>query len=52
LLLLWLVLFTLLTPWVGDFADICRQLLPWGGLRENGRRSASRLGCLTPDEIR
>jgi len=27
LLLLWLVLFTLLTPWVGDFADICRQLL-------------------------
>ncbi len=28
LLALWLVLFTLLTPWVGDFADICRQLLP------------------------
>jgi cytochrome c oxidase subunit 3 len=27
LLLLWLVLFTLLTPWVGDFAVICRQLL-------------------------
>lgn len=27
LLALWLVLFTLLTPWVGDFADICRQLL-------------------------
>src|SRR5215467_1853918 len=27
LLLLWLVLFTLLTPWVGDFAAICRQLL-------------------------
>jgi hypothetical protein len=25
--LLWLVLFTLLTPWVGDFAVICRQLL-------------------------
>jgi len=25
LLALWLVLFTLLTPWVGDFADICRQ---------------------------
>ena len=27
LLLLWFVLFTLLTPWVGDFAAICRQLL-------------------------
>jgi len=27
LLLLWLVLFTLLTPWIGDFAVICRQLL-------------------------
>ncbi|HZD08665.1 MAG TPA: cytochrome c oxidase subunit 3 [Candidatus Limnocylindrales bacterium] len=27
LLLLWLVLFTLLTPWVGDFVVICRQLL-------------------------
>ena len=27
LLLLWLVLFSLLTPWVGDFAVICRQLL-------------------------
>ena len=27
LLALWLVLFTLLTPWVGDFAAICRQLL-------------------------
>lgn len=27
LLALWLVLFTLLTPWVGDFAVICRQLL-------------------------
>lgn len=27
LLLLWLVLFTLLTPWVGDLAVICRQLL-------------------------
>jgi cytochrome c oxidase subunit 3 len=27
LLALWLVLFSLLTPWVGDFADICRQLL-------------------------
>ncbi len=27
LLALWLVLFTLLTPWVGDFADFCRQLL-------------------------
>ena len=27
LLLLWLVLFTLLTPWVGDFAAVCRQLL-------------------------
>jgi len=27
LLLLWLVLFTLLTPWVGEFAVICRQLL-------------------------
>ena len=27
LLALWLVLFTLLTPWVGDFADICRQVL-------------------------
>jgi len=25
--LLWLVLFTLLTPWVGDFVVICRQLL-------------------------
>jgi len=28
LLVLWLVLFTLLTPWVGDFAVLCRQLLP------------------------
>ena len=27
LLVLWFVLFTLLTPWVGDFAVICRQLL-------------------------
>ena len=27
LLVLWLVLFSLLMPWVGDFADICRQLL-------------------------
>jgi cytochrome c oxidase subunit III len=27
LLLLWLVLFTLLTPWVGQFAVICGQLL-------------------------
>jgi cytochrome c oxidase subunit 3 len=27
LLLLWFVLFTLLTPWVGEFAAICRQLL-------------------------
>jgi len=27
LLLLWLVLFSLLTPWVGEFAAICRQLL-------------------------
>lgn len=27
LLALWIVLFTLLTPWVGDFAAICRQLL-------------------------
>lgn len=27
LLALWLVLFTLLTPWVGDFAAICRGLL-------------------------
>jgi len=27
LLALWLVLFSLLTPWVGDFATICRQLL-------------------------
>jgi len=27
LLALWLVLFSLLTPWVGDFAVICRQLL-------------------------
>jgi cytochrome c oxidase subunit 3 len=27
LLALWLVLFTLLTPWVGDFAAICRQVL-------------------------
>jgi cytochrome c oxidase subunit III len=27
LLALWLVLFSLLTPWVGDFAAICRQLL-------------------------
>ena len=27
LLLLWLVLFSLLTPWVGDFAVICRGLL-------------------------
>jgi len=27
LLALWLVLFTLLTPWVGEFAAICRQLL-------------------------
>jgi cytochrome c oxidase subunit 3 len=27
LLALWIVLFTLLTPWVGDFATICRQLL-------------------------
>ena len=27
LLVLWFVLFTLLTPWVGDFAAICRQLL-------------------------
>ena len=28
LLLLWLVLFTLLTPWVGDFAAFCRSLSP------------------------
>ena len=27
LLALWLILFSLLTPWVGDFAVICRQLL-------------------------
>jgi cytochrome c oxidase subunit 3 len=27
LLLLWFVLFTLLTPWVGDFAVFCSQLL-------------------------
>jgi cytochrome c oxidase subunit 3 len=27
LLALWLVLFSLLTPWVGDFAVMCRQLL-------------------------
>ncbi len=27
LLVLWFVLFTLLTPWVGDFAAICRELL-------------------------
>ena len=27
LLLLWFVLFTLLTPWVGEFAAICRELL-------------------------
>jgi cytochrome c oxidase subunit 3 len=27
LLALWLVLFSLLTPWVGEFAVICRQLL-------------------------
>jgi len=27
LLALWLVLFSLLTPWVGDFAAICRQLV-------------------------
>jgi cytochrome c oxidase subunit III len=27
LLALWFVLFTLLTPWVGDFAAICRELL-------------------------
>jgi cytochrome c oxidase subunit III len=27
LLALWLLLFSLLTPWVGDFAVICRQLL-------------------------
>ena len=27
LLLLWLVLFSLLTPWVGKFAVICRQVL-------------------------
>ena len=27
LLALWLVLFTLLTPWVGEFAVFCRQLL-------------------------
>jgi len=27
LLALWLVLFTLLTPWVGQFAVVCRQLL-------------------------
>jgi cytochrome c oxidase subunit III len=27
LLALWFVLFTLLTPWVGEFAAICRQLL-------------------------
>ena len=27
LLALWLVLFALLTPWVGDFVVICRQLL-------------------------
>jgi cytochrome c oxidase subunit 3 len=27
LLALWLVLFSLLTPWVGDFVVICRQLL-------------------------
>ena len=28
LLLLWLVLFTLLTPWVGDFAAFCRGFSP------------------------
>ena len=28
LLLLWLVLFTLLTPWVGDFAAFCRDFSP------------------------
>jgi len=28
LLLLWLVLFTLLTPWVGDFAAFCRSFSP------------------------
>jgi Heme/copper-type cytochrome/quinol oxidase, subunit 3 len=27
LLALWLILFTLLTPWIGDFAAICRGLL-------------------------
>jgi cytochrome c oxidase subunit 3 len=27
LLVVWLVLFTLLTPWVGDFVAICRPLL-------------------------
>ena len=27
LLLLWFALFTLLTPWVGEFAAICRELL-------------------------
>ena len=27
LLLLWFVLFTLLTPWVGEFAAICREFL-------------------------
>jgi cytochrome c oxidase subunit III len=27
LLALWFVLFTLLTPWVGEFAVFCRQLL-------------------------
>jgi cytochrome c oxidase subunit 3 len=27
LLALWLVLFSLLTPWVGEFAVICRQFL-------------------------
>jgi cytochrome c oxidase subunit 3 len=27
LLALWLVLFSLLTPWVGEFAVFCRQVL-------------------------
>ena len=31
LLLIWLVLFGLLTGWAGDFIDICRQLLNQGG---------------------
>src|SRR5260370_27371245 len=33
LLALWLVLFTLLTPVVGDFSDVCRQWLSRGALR-------------------